>query len=126
MAFKLEAGDLGWVVANDRDISLFLQRVAEEDPDATAAPNTGRIKSFSDGLFIPAVLAGYTLSGGADCVIQNLDGTVKISFTDAEIHISAPLVTIDNYNPVLITPGTGTLHVEGDITASGSITPFVP
>lgn len=118
---NLNPGDLGWVVANDRDISLFLQTYSE------TSPNTGRVKSFSDGLFIPSVMTGYTIDPLDDdnMVIQNLDGTVKISLGAAKITIAAPLVEIDGYNPIVIVPPGGTLAVTGNITATGSITPFV-
>lgn len=121
LSFNLNPGDLGWVIANDRDISLFLQTYSE------AAPNTGRIKNFSDGVFIPSVMTGYTIASedSENVVLQNLDGTVKITLGTGMINISAPLVTIEGYNPVSITPSGGTLAVIGDITATGSITPFV-
>lgn len=121
MSFNLNPGDLGWVIANDRDISLFLQTYSQ------AAPNTGRIKSFSDGVFIPSVMTGYTIAGGdlGKAILQNLDGTVKITLETGKITISAPLVEIDGYNPSIITPTGGTLAVIGNITATGSITPNV-
>jgi hypothetical protein len=121
LSFPLKEGDLGWVVANDRDISLFLQNYSE------TAPNTGRIKSFSDGVFIPSVMTDYTIGGddADNAVLQSTDGTVKITLGTGKITISAPLVEIDGYNPSLIIPPGGTLAVIGDITATGDITPFV-
>lgn len=121
MSFNLNAGDLGWVVANDRDISLFLQTYAQ------TAPNTARIKSFSDGLFIPDIMTDYTIApeDSENAVLQSLDGTVKISLGPGVINISAPLVTIEGYNPSTITPPGGTLAVIGNITATGTITPNV-
>lgn len=121
MNFNLNPGDLGFVQANDRDISLFLKNYAE------APPNTGRLKNFSDGIFIPSVMTGYTIADedSGNLVIQNLDGTVKISLGAAVINISAPLVTIEGYNPSTITAPGGTLAVIGNITATGTITPNV-
>ena len=37
ISFPLNKGDLGWVMANDRDISLFLQSLAQ------SAPNSNRV-----------------------------------------------------------------------------------
>ena len=37
LSFPIAAGDLGWIKASDRDISLFLQSYSE------AHPNTGRM-----------------------------------------------------------------------------------
>jgi len=123
--FNLNAGDLGWVVANDRDISLFLQNYTN------SAPNTNRVKSFADGVFVPDTMKGYTIASedASNAVLQNLDGTVKITLGAGQITISAPVVNIDNFNSgtiSFITPATGTLKVTGNITATGSITPDVP
>ena len=121
MSFNLNEGDLGWVIANDRDISLFLQTYSQ------TAPNTARIKNFSDGIFVPDIMTGYTIApeDSGNAVLQSLDGTVKITLDTGVINISAPLVTIEGYNPFTITPPGGTLAVIGNITATGTITPNV-
>lgn len=102
ISYNLQAGDLGWVIANDRDISLFLQNYNE------AAPNTGRVKSFSDGLFIPSVMNNYTISpdDSNNAVLQSLDGTVKISFGTGVIKVTAPSVIVDS---PAVSLGNGTL-----------------
>lgn len=82
--FPLTVGDLGFVLANDRDISLFLQNYSE------APPNTMRVKSFSDGVFIPSVLANYTTTGeDGNAVLQSLDGTIRLSLSPDAITMSA-------------------------------------
>jgi hypothetical protein len=135
--FKISAGDLGWILANDRDISLFLQSYDE------SKPNTLRKNSFSDSLFIPHIMTGYnTVDDGELLSIQNLDGTVRIGVLADKIKITAPLgLEVDG--PIAATGGisvtggsgfsvtgnfnmTGQMHVSGDITASGDITPHVP
>ena len=133
ISFPLNSGDLGWVIANDRDISNFLSTYS------TSIPNTNRISKFSDGLFVPDVMRGYTLAGDADgaMVIQNLDGSVSVAISDTDIIISAAdTVTINaghnvNINAlansvVTLAGGLGTLGVVGNITATGSITPSTP
>jgi hypothetical protein len=133
LSFPIKEGDLGWVLANDRDISNFLQSYAN------APPNTYRKFSFSDGLFIPDIMRGYTIAGEDDenAVLQNLDGTIKISLSETTIKITAPTVIVDGLLDAQggISGGgaglipftfTGNMHVVGDITASGSITPFTP
>lgn len=122
LSFNLNPGDLGWVIANDRDISLFLQTYHQ------SAPNTGRIKNFADGLFVPDIMTGYTINSedASNAVLQSTDGTVKISLGTGKITISAPLVEIDNYNPTTITPAGGIFQIVGAIQATGSITPFTP
>jgi len=47
LSFDLKAGDIGWIKANDRDISKFLSSYTN------TTPNTNRLKNFSDGVFIP-------------------------------------------------------------------------
>ena len=102
--FPLNTGDLGWILASDRDISLFLQSYSQ------AAPNTARTFSFSDGLFIPDIMKGYTIAteDAEHAVLQNLDGTVRISLWPAQVKITAPVVTIE-----------GNLAVTGGLTMSG-------
>lgn len=131
--FPLNPGDLGWVIANDRDISLFLQSYIE------SPPNTTRVKQFSDGVFIPDVMRGYTISDDdADSVVlSSTDGSIKISLGAASVTITAPVVNVvgalnaegglsgsggSGPNPFTL---TGNLLVTGNIGATGSITPFV-
>lgn len=70
--FPIKAGDLGWIKASDRDISLILQSSGGED-----WPNTKRLHSFSDALFIPDTYKSWVIDGAhADAlVIQSLDGS---------------------------------------------------
>lgn len=136
ISFPLSPGDLGWVSANDRDISLFLQSYAE------SPPNTGRVKSFSDGLFIPDVMTGYTIdvSDSSSLVIQNKTGAEKITMGSAgikvqsatEVDVTAPIVTVDastanvsattltitSASPTIV---TANLTVTGTVTAAGFI-----
>lgn len=56
MNFNLFNGDLGWIMASDRDISLFLQSYSE------TRPNTERKCNFSDSLFVPDVMTNYTIA----------------------------------------------------------------
>ncbi len=71
LSFMLASGDLGWIKANDRDISLYRQNKSE------TVPNTERAHSFSDAVFIPDVFHGVTINSGHmdHAVIQTNDGT---------------------------------------------------
>ncbi len=123
--FNLPAGSLGWIKASDRDISLFLQSYRE------ARPNSRRFHSFSDALFIPDVMTGYTIDGedSGAMVIQNLDGSVRISLNDSRIKITSPQVEIDSAD-VQITGASlthngvniGSTHVHGGVSSGGSNT----
>lgn len=142
LSFPLNPGDLGWIMANDRDISLFLQEYVE------SPPNTSRIKNFSDALFIPDAMTGYTIDGADEDypVLSNLDGTVKIVLKPTGVEITSPLVTVngDLFVTGTITGGegisvsggagmsvtgdfnmTGNMLVNGNIGATGTITPGV-
>jgi hypothetical protein len=86
--FPLKPGDLGWIEASDRDISLFVQSLKE------SPPNTFRIHSFNDGRFIPDAFAKYTIASEDDdaAVLQSLDGTVRIALDADELRLTAPTI----------------------------------
>jgi hypothetical protein len=119
--FPLTVGDLGFVIANDRDISLFLQSYSE------SPPNTMRVKSFSDAVFIPSVLANYTTTGqDGNAVLQNLEGTVRVSLSPTSVTLTAPNnsvtvastgVTITSVNT--ITLDSPTIMVTGELVVQG-------
>lgn len=79
--FDIQPGNLGWIQACDRDISLFLQGYQK------SPPNDGRLHDFSSGVFIPDVMTGYTINADDDgaMVIQNTAGTVRLSLSDSRI-----------------------------------------
>lgn len=85
LSFNLKAGDLGWVKANDRDISILLQSYRE------SAPNTLRKHSFQDAVFIPDVMRGLTLAGEDEthAVLQTLDGSVRVAIWPDRVKITA-------------------------------------
>lgn len=115
LSFPINPGDLGWIKASDRDISLFLQGLAEE------WPNTKRVHSFADGLFIPDAMRAWTLNGDdqARVVLQSTDGLTRVAVgadtiamtASASVTIDAPTVTI-----------TGDLQVDGAANADGGVT----
>lgn len=125
LSFNLVPGSLGWIKANDRDISIFLQSYQQ------ATPGTNRTHSFSDAVFIPDVMMGYTIAeeDTENAVLQSLDGSVKISLGIGKVTISAPIVEIDSSIAVNVTAPvatwTGNFNVIGNITATGTITPGV-
>lgn len=92
--FNLVTGDLGWILASDRDISLFLQSYSAQKP------NTERKCNFADSLFIPDVMRNYTIAGedSDNVVLQNLNGSVKISLSQTTVKISAPNIQLVSDN----------------------------
>ena len=141
--FPLAAGDTGWIKANDRDISLYLQSSYAE-----SAPNTTRLHSFSDGLFIPDIMNKYTIDGEDDdnMVIQNLDATVKVTLSSDKVKlfadyidlianetvdIEAKNITMTADEKISLTATdiessgswahTGTMDIDGDTTITGDV-----
>jgi len=105
LSFPLVAGNMGWVLANDRDISNFLSSYSQ------CAPNTARVKQFSDGVFFPDTMTGLDTIASADAsnaVLQNDSGTVTIS-------ISQTAISIDMSNPLTV------MNINGSILATGTI-----
>ena len=111
VSFHLPAGSLGWIKSNDRDISLFLQGFVNNKP------NTNRLHTFEDAIFIPDIMTGYTLAGedAQAAVIQNQSGTVRLSLTDQRIKMTAPAVEIaaTDFTVTANTAITGTLTNNG-------------
>jgi hypothetical protein len=114
--FPLVAGSRGWIKASDRDISLYMQS------QNLAAPNSARMHTFSDGLFIPDIVAGFTVAAEDvnNMVIQNLAGTVKVTLSTDTVRLKAANVLLDsettNINGTLIINGNPYLahvHIDG-------------
>lgn len=119
MSFPIRAGDLGWIKASDRDISLYLQT------NKTAGPNTNRLHSFEDGLFIPDKARQWVLSDDDtdNAVWQLLDGSAKITLGPGSVKLLHPAL-VDVVAPQV--DMSGNLTVEGNVSAgngaSGSFT----
>jgi hypothetical protein len=117
LSFPLKAGDQGWVIANDRDISNFLNSYSQ------SPPNTARIKNFSDGIFFPDVMKGLNTIDSNDAenmVLQNVEGTVTISISSDVITVTAPKVNINAGNP------TASINVNGNMFLSGTLSQGFP
>ena len=106
ISFNITVGDLGWIEASDRDISLFKQSYDQ------SKPNTKRMHNFSDARFIPDIMTNFTIDDEDtdSMTIQNRDNTVKISLNNDRIKIKAPEV---------IAEATGNINIScgGDMTA---------
>ena len=105
ISFPLKAGDLGWILAADRDISLFMQNLS------AAKPNTNRKNQFADSWFIPDVFRKYTINGDDEgaVVIQATDGSTRVAIGDGTVNITAPTsVKIDSPKTTI----TGDVMIE--------------
>ena len=117
LSFPIQPGNMGWIKANDRDISMFLQSYTSSDP------NTQRMHSFEDALFIPDTMfqsVSINPEDEANVVLQSLDGSQRVAIwpgkikitSDEEVIIDTPLCRI-----------TGDL-VTGEDTGSGGTATF--
>ena len=122
LRFNLNPGDLGLILANDRDISLFTQTWEQ------APPNTMRIKSFSDSVFLPLAFTDVIVNSEdqSNITLQTEDGSIRISLFSDRIKITGDVeidgtLTVDDR---II--GLGDIASGGNITAAGNITPDTP
>ena len=88
--YPLKKGDKGWIVAADRDISLMMQRGWRSD-----IPNTERLKSFSDGLFLPDP-QGWSASSEESLTIQSNDGSTTIEVGKGSVKIKASSIELES------------------------------
>ena len=88
LVWPLKEGDLGWVKAVDRDMSLFLQSY-----DAQPG-NTPRINCFEDGVFIPDVMHAFTVGNAAGMSIQTLDGANQVTVTASSTILKVGAATL--------------------------------
>lgn len=79
LTFPIKPGDLGWIKASDRDMSLFLQSY-EAEPG-----NTTRLHCFEDGVFIPDVMKDFVVSDGVAATLQTIDGTTSVAVKPGSI-----------------------------------------
>lgn len=103
----LRPGDLGWIKANDRDISLVMQRQGGED-----WPNTERTHDFNDAMFFPDMMFGGEIAAEDEdaFVIQSEGGEVSIAVHEDRIVLSAPLLVFES----LTTEFTGSIVFNGE------------
>lgn len=108
LSFPVKAGDFGWIHANDRDISLYLQS------GKAAKPNTARLHSFEDAVFVPDKAREFTVAGeDADrAVWQSLDGAIKVALGADTIKVVHP-TQVEFVTPLV--------KMSGDLTVEGTI-----
>jgi len=119
----VKAGDFGWLKASDRDISLVMQRGGQQD-----WPNTERRHNFSDSMFYPDMLKGWTVAGGdADSLtIQSLDGQTCFAVSSGAIELRAGGQTLKLDTSGLKHNGTniGATHTHGGVEVGGGNTGY--
>lgn len=124
--FNLKAGDFGWIEANDRDISTFLQSYK------TSPPNTFRLHSFQDAVFVPDVMRGWAIAGedADNAVLQTLDGNAKVAVGASHVKLvfGGASLTLDAsgiaaaFGGHSVTINGGGVTIVGPTTMSGGVT----
>lgn len=128
MSLPIKPGDKGWILAGDRDISLF-----QQDVDKADAPNTDRMHSFQDGLFMPdAMKMGDVPAGEGDRVVIGANnGAAILSFDGDGFYFTIGGVKVEiTADGVKVTGGrmehnglnVGSDHTHGGIVVGGSNT----
>lgn len=127
ISFQISVGDLGWIEASDRDISLFLQSYTD------SKPATGRKHSFSDARFIPDIMRNFTIAAedSAALVIQNKTGSVKIALDQSEIRIKndSASIVVSGSSVTGVAPGGFDLNgftIAADGTAFSPVSVTAP
>lgn len=82
LVWPLKPGDLGWIKATDRDISLFLQSYDVYHGDQP------RIHCFEDGLFIPDAMKDFVMADKAAACLQTKDGTTSVAVKQGSIKLT--------------------------------------
>lgn len=115
ISFPIKQGDLGWIYAADRDISLFKQSLA------VSAPNTGRCHRFDDSMFVPDVFRKYAINSedAGAMVIQSTDGATRISIRGDNIKITAPASVVLDVPETVV---TGNLTVQQNVHIMQNLT----
>lgn len=121
LSFPVQAGDLGWIKAADRDTSLFVQN------GTAVPPNTLRYHSFGDGFFIPHIMREYVIDAAdnGSAVLQTTDGTQKIVIGPTGVKIKATNATVEATATVIasttVNVNTANAVFSGTVTATGFI-----
>lgn len=81
----VKAGDLGWIKACDRDISMFLQSFG------SGPPNTVRLHTFQDAMFFPDALRTVVVDPDDDeaLTIQTEDGQFRVAVAVDRVTLTA-------------------------------------
>jgi hypothetical protein len=112
--FPMKQGDLGWIFAADRDLSLFLQALGEQ------APNSTRAHRFDDSIFVPDKFRQYVIDQEDDdaMVIQTLDNSTKIAIhQNGDVKIKSPTkLTVEAPNAEF----TGNVKIDQNLEVGGT------
>lgn len=120
ISLPIQPGDKGWLMAADRDISTFQQGLRK------GAPNTARMHSFQDGVFMPDAMGNGDAPAGQSgrVVIGANDGSSYMAFDADGFEWSAGGNTLTFNGDGLRMNGKniGDTHTHGGIFRGGDDT----
>lgn len=98
LSFPIKAGDIGWICAADRNISVFKQTLK------IFAPATYEKHRYKDGFFVPNYINGFDVSADDEdaVLLTSLDGNTKISIKDGQVTINANTVNLGGTNGAFV------------------------
>ena len=111
--YPINVGDTGWMIAGDKDTSLFKQEKKVADP------NTNLSHQYSQGFFIPDKINGFPVSNDDQgrLVFQNQAGTERISIGASDTKIYSTNLSINATNMTV----TGETQFNGNVSISGTM-----
>jgi len=126
VSMPIKPGDKGWLMAADRDISTFQQGLEK------GAPNTARMHSFQDGVFMPDAMSNGNAPAGQDdrVVIGANNGDAYFAFDGSTLYWECGGVSMTmSGGGLAITGGTvthngkniGDTHIHTDVVPGGGV-----
>ena len=117
LSFPIKAGDLGWIKASDRDTSLVMQGLGED------LPNTRRLHSFEDGVFVPHRMREWVLNDeDADrAVLSSVDGLTRIALGDGIVKVTATAIELVSDTLTHNGVNIGSTHTHDDVTTGSDM-----
>lgn len=121
VSLPIKPGDKGWILAADRDVSIFQNQGLSAGP-----PNTDRMHSFQDGLFIPDAMSnGNAPAGQGDRVVIGANGGSAFMSFDAdgfEFNFGGNVLTMNAAGLRMNGINIGDDHTHGGIVIGGQNT----
>lgn len=111
--YPIRQGDTGWMIASDKDTSLFKQEKNIADP------NTNLKHQYSQGFYIPDKISGFNVSNddSGRLVLQNEGGSERISIGAGDTKIFSSNLSITATNLTV----TGETQFNGNVTIDGNM-----
>ena len=111
LSFPVKAGDTGWLIAADRNISIFKQNLAE------SAPNDFRKHQYEDSFFIPDKINDINITDADTFYIQTLTGATSFNLKENLMNLISQVINLTGATTI-----TGDTSVVGNLTVSTGAT----